>query len=101
MRFAVGTHRSLAEMNKYNARMETIPGTLAGTSASSLVAFIQDPAGMGYISYPAYNDYIAGHTESEIELLIQRIRILLADGHNASLILTNELRVSRGLSILR
>jgi hypothetical protein len=96
----VACPRSIPEMLEREKTIADMPGTWSGCSANTLVAYIQDPRKVKYISPVAMVDYLGDYTLETWHKMLIRVQTMLDDNVNPALTLTNELRLRSGQTLL-
>jgi hypothetical protein len=92
----VGLPSSIEAMLEREKMIADMPGTCRGCSANTLVAYIQDPEKVRYISPTAADDHLAYLMPYSWNRMIIRVRTMLDENENPALTLTNELRARNG-----
>jgi hypothetical protein len=91
---------SMQEMLEREKMIADMPGTWSGCSANTLVAYIQDPKKVEYISPGARADHLGDFTLDAWHQMIMRVQTMLDNNVNPALTLTNELRLRSGQTLL-
>jgi hypothetical protein len=94
----VGVPSSKEAMFEREKMIAGMPGTWSGCSANTLVAYIQDPERVRYISPGAAADHL-GDLDTW-HLMVTRVLTMLDENKNPALTLTNELRLRSGETLL-
>jgi hypothetical protein len=84
---------SMREMLEREKMIADMPGTWSGCSANTLVAYIQDPKKVEYISPGAKADHLGDFTLETWHKMLIRVQTMLDENVNPALTLTNELRL--------